>query len=297
MLIIITITSISCKAANFEALTTPNTYNNTEIRHNTLFSLMPSMPQSIDINTINLDPKNPNHVNQTQNFIDKNNQTWLAKISGTTNRTYTQLHTQGATGEIFNNINYLKERLDHLKKNPITSHQTASHAAYYLIAKATLEKHNLSSIALPETYLHSTEQNNIDDNHAILIQQHIEGTELHRNNNISDEQLKQLFSLVEHVGLWHIEVIVGTDNKLYPIDLEQPNNTDENYFFHQDPNRYHGNLICGIKDGLFKIFEHNPEKCRLLAELVSKSKIINHENFNKNYQNEILNFVQKHQDS
>jgi len=318
------LTSIHCFAADFAAdknLEAPNKIFDIQkqkevaITEETLLSLMPKLPQQYQkglekqLSTLNVNlngshwkyPQLDDKIQQNNiiHEVEMSNKTFFIKSAGSTNRIITAMHEfDPDAGKIWSVKDYYKENLVKLqKRSPITTFQTASRGAYFLIAQEVIKKHCLNNINVPTTYLYTTDNGSIDDNHAVIFQKKVNGfsleDKLKMGYKVSSNQLGQLFSFTELIGAWHLknDLIVDEDGKISLVDLEGPNNTPPSQFFHKNFNRYHGNIVCGIIHGLFKIFENDKEHTQTLVEMVLKSDIINHEKFSIRYKNELLDFV------
>lgn len=276
-----------------DTLPTPNTYQGVAITAENLLNLS----ESFDGSTLHIDPQNTTDRNMIMQKIDETGKTayWI-KISGRVNRIFTGMHTRGADGRVWTDAAYRSEQVQQLLQNPVQTYQTASRAAFYLIANEALAHHDIESINIPRTHLYSTNNSSIDDNHAIIKEEHIPGEKLEqwlvKGNTVPTHQLRDLFTLTESIGLWCLNnnILVDESGRLVPVDLEQPNNSNAHDFFYKNPVPYHGNVVCGIKDGLYPIFVDDKEAIRALTEWVEESGIINHERFTSYYQKEIHDF-------
>lgn len=241
---------------------------------------------------------------------------YCVKISGSCNRAFTAMHSLGAGGEIWTDKAYLRNYLTKLSQHPtIQTFQTASRAATYLAALKAINELNLTNITVPRTYLHSTDGHSVDDKHAVIVESYVQGKKLEERLqegwDMPSSHMTNLFRLIEHVGLWNPNnnIIVDEQENLVYIDLEQANNSlsalvdwhpDETpvanpeTFFRQNPIEYYRYITCGIKDGLFKIFESDVERTRAIIELVDQSDIIQSHYFEQNaprYHRELIAFV------
>lgn len=297
--IVITAIMVTSQSQTADTLPIPNTYQGVSITAENLLNLS----TSFDGSSLHIDPQNTTDQNMIMQKIDETGETayWI-KISGRVNRIFTGMHTRGADGRVWTDKAYRSEQVQQFLQNPVQTYQTASRAAFYLIANKALAYHDIESIDTPRTYLYSTNNSSIDDNHAIIKEEHIPGEKLEQwlvnGNTVPTYQLKDLCTLTESIGLWcpNNNILVDESGRLVPIDLEQPNNSNAHDFFYKNPVPYHGNIVCGFKDGLYTIFVDDKEAIRTLAEWIEESDIINHERFTSYYQKEIRDFFSQKAD-
>jgi len=294
-------------AAEKEELITPNTYNGIPINSNSLYELASRYRYEALLSPLPSDDPSKKLPDPLRRVIHTGrNQAisnyFIVKAGILLCRLRSAMHGNGADGRIYNNNQYFMEQMNALvSAPPIKTYQTASQAAIGLIANEALKKHNLQ-IKIPETYLYSTDNRSVDDNHAAIIQERIQGKtleeKLKEGFEIKEHKLKQLFVLTESVGLWDLNHHISVDdkNQLSLTHFELPDNSRPQDFFYQDPIPYHSNIKCGITDGFFVIFKNHKEEKRALVEYVQSSDICNHEKFSPRHQKELMAFIKAQED-
>ncbi len=217
------------------------------------------------------------------------------KIAGPINRIQSALMERGIwPGQpVPNNI------AQEILAGSIPTYQTASRAAYFLILKEFLDKNKLQRVDVLPTHLvyYPGVPEDVSDNYAVILESDLskDAQKITRENrsDISDDMLTQLVQAVIATGLWNIEGNIFLDkktDKLYIMDLEQPNNSAPKDFFHKDASRYYGNINAGL-EGVLNIFAGDDAKLQLIRGLVESNPIVQSGDYNARYKAELINML------
>lgn len=301
----------------------PNTYNGTAITPETLYNLMPQLPDAdrIALEAWLTTPGAQPLLSQLLSFAGFPN--WQAKMQTDNARLQTmnmpntsqwnyvfKLPKQNFVIKIGGPINRLQSILmahgfwpGEQPNKPISkvdTYQTASRAAYYLILKELIENRKLNYVGTPETYLirFPNSAKTIDDEHVFILQKTIPASAQKLTPELAktlpDEAVSEIVQTIIGGGLWSIpnNLFLDTEtNKLHVViqfvDLEQPNNSAPADFFHKNATRYYGNLRAGLEE-FIDLFIGNPEKLGLVRSLIETNPVFNSPNFNQRYKNELI---------
>ena len=242
---------------------------------------------------------------------------FLLHISGFCNRLQSMLITKdvwpgqwGCTrdGQLVVQQNGRTKPLALVLPKLIPTYQTASQFRNFLLCNELIEQHNLRLVRATEIYIHLLDQAKAPyDENCIILKKQVSAPWLERNNlatDLTEDHIKELFILVEGLGIWQLikgehdlaKPLVGDwrvgdilrDEKgvLHLHNLEQPNNSNPDYFFDRNDTEHHGNIKSGIEQ-LAVMCAHDPKKVALLTELVSASKKINAAGFSPRFKSEI----------
>lgn len=131
------------------------------------------------------------------------------------------------------------------------TYQSASRMSRYLLYKTWKAKHLDIPITVPETFLIPlSDEQLVDDAHCIIVEEHIEalGTPnevpelfLTRKNDIS--------AFIIELGLWNInsfQFLIKSDGTIVYLDLEDPDNSNPEYFFNAHYEKIKHNIRCGL---------------------------------------------------
>lgn len=177
----------------------------------------------------------------------------------------------------------------------IPTYQTASRAAYFLILKEFLDKNKLQLVDVLPTHLvyYPGVPEDVSDNYAVILESDLsknaQKITASNRNDISDDMLAQLIQTIIGAGLWSIEGNIFLDkntNKLYVVDLEQPNNSAPKDFFHKDATRYYGNINAGL-EGVLNIFAGDDAKLQLVRKLIESNPVVKSNDYNARYKAEL----------
>lgn len=301
----------------------PNTFNGVVITAETLYDLMPQLPDTDRIALENwlatpdaqttlsqlipfnafpdwrakmqadkdlLQAKDMQNTSQWNYVFKLPKQEFVVKISGPLNRLQSILMAHGFwPGET--------------PTKPIgktNTYQTASRAAYYLILKEFIEKNKFKHIHAPETYLisYSKKPKLIDDEQVFILQRAIPAASKKITPELAqalpDDAISEIVKAIIGAGLWSIKdnLFLDTETnspleRIHLVDLEQPNNSAPADFFHKDATRYYGNLRAGLEE-FINLFAGNPAKLALVRTLIETSPTFNSPNFNQRYKNELI---------
>lgn len=181
----------------------------------------------------------------------------------------------------------------------IPTYQTASRAAYFLILKELLSKNKFQDVNVLPTHLiyYPGVPEDASDNYVIVLEENLpkdaQKITKQNRNDISDNMLAQLIQVIIGSGLWSIEENLFLDknrNKLYLVDLEQPNNSAPKDFFHKDATRYYGNINAGLKE-LLNIFVGNEAKLKLIRAYIEAHPVVQSANYNAGYKRELIDML------
>lgn len=283
--------------------------------HPALTALCKNVPQQSDWTTIRNTPEfqeNKSRHNKAFELL-----LYMLKISGFSNRLQSMLITKGvwpgqwgSAGAVGIVVVHGTQAVPLAQVLPefIPTYQTASRLRNYLLCTEVIRQKGLQAVQVPQTFLHLLDPTQPPhDENSVIIEKKINAPRLERknlNDNLTDMHVKELFALIEEVGLWtlvkgnyeltkpeasawHIDDILRDDaGVLYLIDLEQPNNSSPEHFFERNNVEHHGNIKSGIEQ-LAVLCAHDPKKVALLTELVHASEKINSIRFSQRFKNEI----------
>lgn len=208
----------------------------------------------------------------------------IAKIAGPANRF---MNVKMGKGLRYNDpvtVQILKEILS----GETPTYQTASRMATYLVLKDLIERNDLQHIAVPKTYLISYgDTGAVDDNVAIVVSEKIPaGAEPVTPKNlakVSSAMIKDFVRAIAVGGLWSSwgdgNLFVDGD-KLYIVDLEQPNNSKPSDFFHQSKAKYHSDVWVGI-DKLLQLLQHDKAKLAFAVKAIQEDPLLNAPDFSE----------------
>jgi hypothetical protein len=185
----------------------------------------------------------------------------------------------------------------------VDTYQTASRAAYYLVLKKWIKENKFKHVQTPDTYLISypKDQKKIDDEHAFILQKKLPATAQKITPEIaqtlSPDTISEVVQAIISAGLWSIKDNLFLDlesNKpdavVQFVDLEQPNNSAPQDFFHKDPIRYYGNVRAGLEE-FIDLFAGNSEKLSLIRALIESNPVFNSPHFYQRYKHELVNVL------
>ncbi len=159
--------------------------------------------------------------------------------------------------------------------------QTASRMATYLALQDLIKSKNFKHVRVPKTYLVTLDDSDkVDDNNAIILSDPISAKAKKITNEnvheISDVMIRELVRAIAVGGLWSSwdggNLYVDGD-KLYIVDLEQPNNSKPQDFFHQNAYKYHSDISVGI-DHLLNLLKHNKAKLNVAIEAIQQDPLL-----------------------
>lgn len=209
------------------------------------------------------------------NFVVEPTPGYLMKVSGPINRICNLL----AHNDKRQDVDYTDEELDTAIKSRPHTYQTVSNAAHYLLCKQAIENEKLKHVIVPTTYLITTEAHAHDGN-SCIVQQALPSTAIPLGKLSSEERanipvhaIRDGLTLIKKAGLWDT---TGT-NVLYDkvtesiciSDIEQPNNSKPEHFFHQNGEKYRGNTGCGF-DQFTDQFKEAPTILQAIDEWAAK---------------------------
>lgn len=160
--------------------------------------------------------------------------------------------------------------------------QTCSSYAYYLKIRDLINKNNFKNIFVPDTYLIKINENlDADDSNCLLVQRFIHNKifliyeRLELLEKVSTQSLCDLAYLILKAGLWDIEknLFVFEDGKLILLDLEQPNISNPEDFFHINRKVFEWNASVGI-ESLLKLFPENLNLKKDIKDYIEKNKLV-----------------------
>jgi hypothetical protein len=180
------------------------------------------------------------------------------------------------------------------------TYQTTSRAAYFLILKEFLNRAKLKHITIPETHLvyYPGVPENVRDDYVLILEKDLPAglTKITSDlaKNLSDEMLSELIQTIIATGLWSINdnLFLDKREKIYVVDLEQPNNSAAKDFFHKDKTRYYGNINAGI-EGLLQLLQGDNDKLRFAKILIESNPVVQSADYNPRYKRELQAMLQK----
>lgn len=157
------------------------------------------------------------------------NDNWFIKASGLTNRFANVVAQVGGNG-----LGPLQFK-QFINERPGVTYQTISRLPRWLRIKEAIEKFNLTHIGLPHMYLVHIPSRPLDvnDMNYVIVEENIRGKHLDETTMEQDpEVMRQKNIMVTYADLWDNgpKNFIVKDNKVYPIDTEQPNNIAPNKF-------------------------------------------------------------------
>ena len=302
----------------------PNTFNGQPITPETIYDLMPPLPEDDRAALDELKTLSSTKVILTQLLAFKNFPNWRAKqmldntilgafdITNESKSNYVfKLGEMNYVVKIAGPINRLQSILmahgywpGQQPTTPITkvdTYQTASRAAYFLVLKEFIERNKLKHVQAPETYLmrYPDTAKTVDDEHAFILQKTLPLSAKKITpevaQTLSDDIIGETVQTIIAGGLWNIKnnlFLDESNNTVQFVDLEQPNNSAPADFFQRDAARYYGNLSSGLVE-LMDLFTGNPRKLALIRALIESNPVFNSPDFNQRYKNELIDALQK----
>ncbi|MEX0849228.1 MAG: hypothetical protein WD055_03290 [Candidatus Dependentiae bacterium] len=206
------------------------------------------------------------------------------KSGGLSNRLQSMLITKGIwpgqwgatpSGDLVIIQNNNVKRLTDVLPKKIETYQTASRFRNYLLCRECIDQQKLKTVDVPTTYLYVFDQaKKPHDENCVVIQEKTDATTC-ETQKMTIEHVRELFALIERVGLWTLNDLLQKDGTIYIVDLEQPNNAHPDHCFERDDFEYQGNVKSGIEQ-LINLCKHDPKKMALIVQLIKSSKHIDH---------------------
>lgn len=155
----------------------------------------------------------------------------------------------------------------------VPTYQTASYWNTYRLYCELGKKTELHYVLFPRTYVFKLVVDEpMHDQNCIIVQEKIalvdEKTEHELLCKLSDEQLKELVTVIGACGLWNLKsnIKFDADGHIIIVSLEQPNVSNPLKGFNQkDPERFMKNVQSGIGE-LCELFEGDEHRQELIQQ-------------------------------
>ncbi len=218
------------------------------------------------------------------------------KIAGPVNRIQSALMEHG----IWPGQQPSPDVLARILSGETPTYQTASRAAYFLILKEFLNRTKLKHITIPETHLvyYPGVPENVRDDYVLILEKDLPADLVKITSglakNLSNEMLSELIQTIIAAGLWSINdnLFLDKKEKIYVVDLEQPNNSAAQDFFHKDKARYYGNINAGL-EGLLQLLQGDNNRLRLAKIFIESNPIVQSADYNPRYKRELEAMLQR----
>lgn len=155
----------------------------------------------------------------------------------------------------------------------VPTYQTASYWNTYQLYCELGKKTALRYVRLPQTFVFKLiDSEPLHDQNCIIVQEKITlvGEKIERSllRNLSDEQLKELVTVIGACGLWNLKTNIkfDIDGNIVIVSLEQPNVSNPLTGFNQkNPDRFMKNVQSGINE-LIELFEGDERRQNLIQQ-------------------------------
>lgn len=227
---------------------------------------------------------------------------YYVNIAGLGNRAQSALMEKGVWPGQEPNADIIEEVLS----GKISTYQTASRAAYFLILKELIKNKGLKHIDVQDTHLvyYPGAPEDVQDKYVLVLEKALPNTAQKLTSDdakqLSNEILKEWVEAIIGGGLWSIEDNVylenpklqSKDQKLRIVDLEQPNNSAPKDFFHKDKTRYDGNMTAGIEH-LLDLLQGSPDKLQFVRNLVETDPVVSSPEYSQRYKCELMQLLDR----